>query len=206
MAKQRNTRERLIEATVEVLDEQGANALRLREVAERVGIAEPSIYKFFENKDALVEVASIVRYERGLLDLSAAFVRFIDAARSVDDFRAAVHTVMRAAFVEERAHLRSSRLSVLGLAQSRPDLAARLLVAQREANALLGRGFARSASMGWMRTDVSPASLAFWAYTVINGRVLVELDPERGEAEVWDHLSIEAVLATLEGRTPITEP
>lgn len=205
MARRSNSRARLIAATVEILDGQGASRLRLREVAERVGIAEPSIYKFFESKDALVEAASIVRYERGLLDLSAAFVRLIDEARSLDDFRAAVRTVMHAAFVEERAHLRSSRLSVLGMAQTRPELAARLLVAQREANALLGQGFSRAASMGWMRGDISPASLAFWSYTVVNGRVLVELDPERSEAEVWDRLSIEAVLATLEGHTALTE-
>jgi len=59
--------------------------------------------------------------------------------------------------------------------------------------------------MGWVRTDVPPTSLAFWAYTVVNGRVLVELDPERSEAEVWDRLSIETVLATLEGRAALDD-
>jgi len=205
MARRSDTRQRLVAAAVEILDEQGAGRLRLREVAARVGIAEPSIYKFFASKDALLVAASVVRYERGLLDLSAAFVRLIDEARTVDDFRAAVRTVMRAAFDDERAQLRSSRLSVLGMAQSRPELATQLLLAQQEADALLGRGLARAAAMGWVRTDVPPTSLAFWAYTVVNGRVLVELDPERSEAEVWDRLSIETVLATLEGRATLDD-
>jgi AcrR family transcriptional regulator len=203
MARRSDTRERLIEAAVEVIDERGVNRLRLREVAERVGIAEPSIYKFFTNRDALVIAASVVRYERGLLDLSVAFVRLVDEARSLDDLRAAVRTIMRAAFAEERARVRSTRLNVLGMAQTRPELAAELLVAQREASALLGRGLARAAAMGWIRADVDPAALAFWAYTVINGRVIVELDPERSGAETWDELSIEAVLATFEGRAAL---
>jgi AcrR family transcriptional regulator len=199
MPPRRNTRERLIDAAVDIIDERGAGRLRLRQVAEAVGIREPSIYKFFANKDALVVAASVRRYQRGLLDLTAAFGQAVGAATSRDDFRAAVRQAIRAAYAPERDHYRSARFSVVGMAQSRADLAEQLLAAQHEADVLLGEAFAVAARKGWVRTDIDPVVLAGWALSIVNARILLQLDPERRAAEDWDRLTTETILWTLEG-------
>jgi AcrR family transcriptional regulator len=202
MGRRGNTRERLVEAAVTLIDEHGVDRLRLSDVAAAVGIAEPSVYKSFASKDALVVAASIVRYERGLLDVSAAFVRLVEQAQSREDFRAAVRTTLQAAFDEKRAPLRASRLNVIDLAQNRPELAEQVLAAQRRTDEVLGAALARAAASGWIRSDVEPAALGLFAYTVINGRTIIELDPRRSHAAEWDRLAIECVLAAFEGAPP----
>jgi AcrR family transcriptional regulator len=206
MRRRSNTRERLLAAAVDLIDERGVDQLRMIDVAERVGITEPSVYKSFASKDALIVAASIVRYERGLLELFTAFVDRVDAARSRQEFRTALRDILETALDDQRAVVRATRLSALGLAQERPVLAEAILAAQRQADALLGEGLERAAAKGWVRTDVPAATLGFFAYTVVNGRHLVELDPERTHAAGWDRLAIDAVMASFEhGLDPITE-
>lgn len=199
MTRTRDTRERLIEAALELIDERGVIRLRLRDVAEKVGIQEPSIYAFFTNRDDLVVEASAARYQRGLLDLSAVFSGMVEAATSHEEFREAVTTVLSATFTEERVPFRAARIGVLALARTRPKLTARILRAQQEADEQLGAVLAEAARRGWVRDDVDPAILARWIIGLVNARVFLELDPQRCGAEDWDRLTIEALLRLMDG-------
>jgi AcrR family transcriptional regulator len=204
MARSSDTRERLIEAAVELIEEHGVTRLRLRQVAERVGIQEPSIYAFFRNRDDLVVEASAARYQRGLLDLSAVFARMLTTVTTRAEFRRAVGTVLGAAFTEERVPFRWARIGVLELARTRPRLAERLLHVQQEADEMLGATIADAARRGWVRTDVDPVTLARWIIGLVNARVFLELDPQRRGASDWDRLTTEAVLSMMEGDSPGT--
>jgi AcrR family transcriptional regulator len=199
MARRSDTRERLIAAAVELIDARGVGRLRLREVAAAVGIQEPSIYKFFRDKDDLVTTASVVRYQRGLIDLTKVFVRRVESSRTASEFTQAIDDTIRDAYVEERALYRSSRFDVLGMAQSQPELAALLLVAQHEADVLLASALRFAVARGWVRDDVDPLVLAHWAFSLINGRIFVELDPSRSSAAQWDRLTIDAIIQGLTG-------
>lgn len=53
-----STRDDLVRACADLIAEQGASALSLRKVAERVGIKAPSIYVHFASKEALLAQAS----------------------------------------------------------------------------------------------------------------------------------------------------
>jgi len=200
-ARSSGTRERLIAAAVELIDERGVTRLRLREVAEKVGIQEPSIYAFFRNRADLVDEASAARYQRGLFDLTAIFARMLEAATSREEFRAAVISVVTATFAEDRAPFRTVRIGVLTLARTRPELAERILHAQRAADEQLGEAIRTATTRGWVRQDVDPVTLARWIIGLINARVFLELDPERRGASDWDRLTTEAVLSMMEGDT-----
>jgi AcrR family transcriptional regulator len=202
MARTGDTRERLIEAALELIDERGVIRLRLREVAERVGIQEPSIYAFFKNRDDLVVEASAALYQRGLLDLSSVFAGMVESATSREEFREAVTTVLSATFTEERVPFRAARIGVLALARTRPKLTARILRAQQEADEQLGAVLAEAARRGWVRDDVDPAILARWIIGLVNARVFLELDPERSGAADWDRLTIEALLLLMDRDGP----
>jgi len=199
MAPRKNTRQRLIEAAVTLIEERGAHRLRLRDVAAAVGIQEPSIYKFFANKDALVVAASVVRFQRGLLDLAKVFAASVDAAPDKAAFQDIVRRIMATTTSEERSRFRSTRFSVLGMAQARPELAEQLVVAQHEANVALGEALTTAAERGWIRSDVEVTALAGWLIAVINARVLLELNPARPHADTWDRLTLDAVLGALDG-------
>jgi len=202
MARPNDTRKRLIEAAVALIEERGVTRLRLREVAERVGIQEPSIYAFFRNREDLVDEASAARYQHGLLDLSAVFAGMIAAAADREEFRTAVSTVLAATFKEERVDFRWARVGVLALARTRPNLAIRILRAQQEADEQLGAAIREAAARGWVRADVDPVLLARWIIGLVNARVFLELDPQRAGSAHWDQLTSEAVLSMMEG--PVT--
>jgi AcrR family transcriptional regulator len=66
----------IVEAARELLEQEGRDALSMRQLAERVGIRAPSIYKHFTGKDAL-EAALI---SIGLREQGALFEAALDAS------------------------------------------------------------------------------------------------------------------------------
>ncbi|MEA2364746.1 MAG: hypothetical protein QOI32_258 [Thermoleophilaceae bacterium] len=57
-------RAEIVAAALELLEQEGAEALSMRRIAERVGIRAPSIYKHFPNKEALEAAMISVGFER----------------------------------------------------------------------------------------------------------------------------------------------
>jgi AcrR family transcriptional regulator len=53
-----NTRARIVECAAELLREQGASAVTTRAVAQAAGMQAPTIYRFFEDKDALLDAVA----------------------------------------------------------------------------------------------------------------------------------------------------
>ncbi len=62
------TRERILEATLQVLDEDGDTGLRLVRVAELAGLTTGAIYGTFESREALIASAHVERLRRWTFD------------------------------------------------------------------------------------------------------------------------------------------
>lgn len=58
------TRERILDATVELLREHGPEGLSIRAIAEQVGMSHMSLYTYFENRDALISALRERQRER----------------------------------------------------------------------------------------------------------------------------------------------
>ncbi|WIY00573.1 TetR/AcrR family transcriptional regulator [Amycolatopsis mongoliensis] len=59
MVKNRSeTREHIVETAARLLDGEGAAALTIRAVAQAAGLQAPAIYRFFEDKDALLDAVA----------------------------------------------------------------------------------------------------------------------------------------------------
>lgn len=61
--KRERTRQRLIEATVEVIREKGYNRTSLEEVARRAGMTRGAIYNNFKDKEDLLLAAAVTRWK-----------------------------------------------------------------------------------------------------------------------------------------------
>ncbi len=70
----------LVDEAVKLLEEGGAEAFTLRELARRVGVNHRAVYRHFEDKRALLAVVA----ERGYRALSAAMQQAIEATGSRD--------------------------------------------------------------------------------------------------------------------------
>jgi AcrR family transcriptional regulator len=79
-------REEIVAAALELLEQEGAEALSMRKIADRVGIRAASIYKHFPNKEALEaamisvgfarQAAEFERADGGLAGLAAVYRDF----------------------------------------------------------------------------------------------------------------------------------
>ncbi|MGD1993358.1 MAG: TetR/AcrR family transcriptional regulator [Anaerolineae bacterium] len=73
-------RERILAATVELLKDQGPEALSMRAIAERVGMSHMALYTYFENRDALM--ASLRQRQRERM--AARHAKIMERAESGD--------------------------------------------------------------------------------------------------------------------------
>lgn len=200
------TRERLVEAAAAVIEEGGESAIRLRDIATKVGVAEPSIYHFFKNRDDLVAAAQEHRFVRQQAQIRRFFAERVGAARTRADFLDVVRaTVDDALALGDRVAVRRGRMNVLGSAQSRPALARRLAALHHEASQELAGPIRRAQQSGWIRADLDAEALASWTMSMANARIFIELDPDRIEGpfgQHWNAIAVEAVLAVIGAPSP----
>ncbi|HEX6241259.1 MAG TPA: TetR/AcrR family transcriptional regulator [Polyangiales bacterium] len=153
-----NLRRALLDATLQLLGEEGPDTFSLREVARRVGVDHRAAYKHFEDRAALLAALATEGYEallaavRGALagaTTDAAGARLIVAAQATMQFavdHAALYRLMSGPRLNE-----GSRFPALEQA-----LLDNMVELQRE----ISRGVA---SHEFVELDVLEASIAFWA-------------------------------------------
>ncbi|HKE98257.1 MAG TPA: TetR/AcrR family transcriptional regulator [Actinomycetes bacterium] len=91
----------IVQAARELLEQEGAEALTMRRLAERLGIRAPSLYKHLPDK-AAVEAAVIAT---GLVDVAAALEAALAAARSAGTEPLAALAAAYRAFALAHPHL-----------------------------------------------------------------------------------------------------
>lgn len=181
-----NSRGRLLEAAIEVIEREGEAALRVDAVAEKAGVTKPSIYHFFHDRDGLIVAAQAERYYRSLfigvrqLDLDALL-----GTASHDEYIEMLRATFLAAMSTDGVEQRRVRAQALGSAVTRPALRAAILEVHREVVATLTRVLAHGQERGWLRSDFSPSALSSWWFGISAGRHLVEEYSEYADAAAW---------------------
>jgi AcrR family transcriptional regulator len=78
MMRQTNTKERILDCAIDLFSEKGYKEVSVREIAAAVGIRAASLYKHYENKEAILEsifslfraiMAETQQYEKEMLQL-----------------------------------------------------------------------------------------------------------------------------------------
>lgn len=198
MGRTIDTRGRILETTIQYIDQSGEHLVRLRDIADTVGIKEPTIYHYFENREALLEAAQIERYRRSYLEMTTPLRLAVEMADTREEFQVAIRKVFEWSYKPNREQVRAIRAHVMGLAQRSPSMA----VAVRAVNAEICEGvaeiFTKALSHNWMRTDLDPIALAYWSIGQLNGRVMAEMDPTQVDLPSWDFISIQAVMGLID--------
>ena len=193
----KNTRERMLEVAMAIIEEHGEAGMRVRDVAMRTGVSYASLYHFFGSREGLVLAAQIERYERELRWVSEEFTRRVSACISPEEFSSALIKMLDQSFDLSRSSFRMTRVNVLGSCQGRPELTAVIAEAQRRADRAIATALERPQRMGWIPADLDLGMFATWYHGQLNGRVLVELDPEQSRGTEWDRISRRATLSVL---------
>ena len=194
-----DTRTRILEAAMSVIEDTGEGALRVQKIAESVGVREPSVYHFFKNREELVEAAHVERYRRSHLEMVQPFQAGAALSDSAEDFRRIVKKILSLVYAVEREHIRSTRMSVMGAAQSSPTIAEAIRQINFDIHSRIADVLATAQEKNWIRKEVDPLAAAYWINGQILGRVMAEMDKERVDLDKWNDVSETAVLYFLFG-------
>jgi AcrR family transcriptional regulator len=190
---------KLLEATMTAIAENGEGAVRVQKIAESVGVREPSVYHFFKNREALVEAAHIEMYRRSHVAMVEPFQAGAALADNAEDFQRIVKKILSLVYTAEREHIHSTRMSVLGAAQTSPTIAEAIKQVNFDVFSRIADVLATAQEKNWIRKEVDPLAAAYWINGQILGRVMAEMDKDRVDLDKWNQVSETAVLYFLFG-------
>lgn len=189
MSKGASTRDRLLAATIEMIDHEGEVGVRVDTVAEIAGFTKPVVYHHFGDREGLIVAALTERYFRtlnvGFAETKVAAAR----CRSVEEFKNLMRAWVDSFATVEGEQRRRLRIEALGAGVARPALQASLAEANRRQAAELAGVLQIAKEEGWFSVDVSPRDLAVWWIGVILSRHLVEIDPDHFQPEQWNSIT-----------------
>lgn len=186
-----------MDATIEVIATRGDAAVRLVEVASAAGITQSSIYYFFPTREALVVAAHRERYRRAVAETLESFESAISGAVSLEGFREGAIRALEFAFSDDRRNARLIRMALLSKAVTNDELRREVNEAAYQGHMVLAEILERAQRAGWIRTDVSALTLAVWVRSMIFGRLVLEVDPERYDGAEWNRLALSSFVRTL---------
>ena len=191
--------EAILELAIRVIDEHGEPGIRVQELADEVGVAITTLYRFFDNREGLIAVAQVERYMRKMRSDVDAWRTCLDGAETAEEFRAGVERILSAFGDPDWAERRLQRVNVIGATQSRPHLQAKIAEFQDEVIAEVTGLFAPPQRRGWLRGDLHLPTFAMWLMGQFLNRVLIEVGDTRSDDEEWNRMTRDAVLFTMFG-------
>jgi len=195
-----DSRERILEATIALIEANGEAGLRLEQVAENAAVAKRSIYHFFGDREGLIVAAQAER----IINMMASEINFVlDGLLDCVEPEAYVQLVLTAAFraVANGKERRRLRLQVLGSADTRPNL--RHIV--QESHCAYVEQLAKMAAFGqrrgWVQSTYSAAQLAEFWFAMLVGRYVTETYADEATQRATGHAIVDAISYMMFGRT-----
>jgi AcrR family transcriptional regulator len=194
-----DVRSQMIDAAIEMMEVTGEASVRVAKVAEKVGVTEPLVYHHFKNRAALVTAAYAEWYKR-CQDLEVPIDQLMAMVTNQEEYERAVRASLTWSYQPERVAARGVRLSVIGAAQTDPELATAVNEINRRFLTSLAQATEYAQGQGWVRKDLDPMATAYWLHGQINGRVIAEMDEGCIDLAIWDEISFDAIFSLIRPR------
>ena len=187
---------RLIDSTLFMIDRDGIDGARLRDIVEHAGMTTGSLYWFFKNRRALINAAlaeRFVRKMRNLTDLVAD--AFILNADSSDPFLI-LNEITVQPDLPDRINARAERVQVLAAALEDPVLAKHVADIQRQLLNQISDIVKEAQIKKIVRADVDPYSVAVMMQSTAIGLASIDLAKDlMPDLTAWNDLMNIVVLA-----------
>jgi AcrR family transcriptional regulator len=182
-------RVKLLDAAEALLLEQDAHQLRLNDVLTGAGVARNTLYKHFKDLESLAEEALLRGFVRNVELDAQAISGALSRCQNEDDFRKAMSAITRASQSADRAPRRMLRIKLLAMASSRPALGERVAAVQADMTERLADEFRAAQEKGYVRSDFTARTAAFFIQSYTIGRVLLDVEPHTKKDETdWINL------------------
>lgn len=187
----------MLEAAIDIIETDGEAGVRVDVVADAAGVAKPTLYHFFKNRDGLIVAAQAERYRRSILYGFPTVGELVRACRSREEFTAVLRNLIRSFGLDEGKRRRRVRIQVLGSAASRPLLRAEIEAVETEAADEFARVFGIAQQRGWISAEVDLAIVAWWWFGVILGRHVVDSVLDEEQSDKWTDITLRALTAVI---------
>ena len=170
-----STRQRLIDATLEVITEHGVEAVKVVDIAERADTTTGSLYWFFKSRRGLVNAAlaeQFAKQMRIVIDVIAAVMEQGDI--TIDMLFEQRFDVSDPKLVTARRQ----RIDVLAAALSDPELRTEVAAIQREVIQAATKVVEDAQARGFARTDIDAYSYALYIQSMTVGFAIADLAPD----------------------------
>ena len=182
------TRIRLLETAVEMLDEFDEIDVTAAEILRRTGIARGSLYHFWDSIGELVEEAYIVRYSRYVAKSGAVISELLAKSSSKEELLAGLKEVTALTQDPARSRNRYERARILGMAEKHEKFRKALGKVQGELTDQFTEQFKLAQDKGWFNKDFDPraAAVLIQAYTL--GKIVDDVVDTPMDPRAWNSL------------------
>ncbi len=189
--------QRILERTIQVIEESGEAAIRTNPIAFECGVTPPILYRAFTSREGLIVAAQAERYRRST-EVSAKFLYdSIARADSRESLIANVSSLLDFVFSKDRAENRRLRVEVIGSSVSRPQLRELIASIDQEYSVSIALAYQPAVEKGWMSSGKNLEAIALWAQGLLNTRYMVDAAASDEDANTWNELTRQSILSAL---------
>jgi AcrR family transcriptional regulator len=183
----------ILDATVALIEQGGESAVRLRAIAQRVGITQPTLYHYFSDRETLIIAAHARRLKVNLATTINPFLAAVRNCTTQEEFLEVLLGVYYHSYQPDRVVVREVRAELIGASIQREKLRIEVI---NELNSSLAEAvdaiqFAKD--KGWLRPDIDTRAFALFNLSLISSLVFPEIQKDGTLTDHWKQLAIEAI-------------
>jgi AcrR family transcriptional regulator len=171
------TPERILDAVSEQLERTGIAGLRLRDVADLLHVSVPSLYRFFEDREAMIAAAYVRDFAlQTFLDLDELSAIFA-SAETQEDYEKALRRIIEHVFSDERSRGRWRKLAAMAATRHDPVLMEQIGTVQAQFTARIAELYEKVQHKGWITTPINPLAFALAVQGLAMGPLFADVAP-----------------------------
>ena len=187
---------RLIDSTLFMIDRDGVDGARLKDIVEHADMTTGSLYWFFKNRRALINAALAERYVRKMRTLTNLVTEAFSHGADVNDPLLIMSEITVQPNLPDRVDARAERVQVLAAALEDPVLAKHVADIQRQLLKQISEIVKEAQIQKFIRSDVDPYAVAVMLQSTAIGLASVDLAKDlMPDLTAWNDLMNIVVLA-----------
>ena len=187
---------RLIDSTLFMIDRDGVDGARLKDIVEHADMTTGSLYWFFRNRRALINAALAERYVRKMRTLTNLVTEAFSHGADVNDPLLIMSEITVQPNLPDRVDARAERVQVLAAALEDPVLAKHVADIQRQLLKQISEIVKEAQIQKFIRSDVDPYAVAVMLQSTAIGLASVDLAKDlMPDLKAWNDLMNIVVLA-----------
>ncbi len=176
----------VLDAVAERLMSADESLIRIPEICEATGVNYGSVYHHFGSREGVIDAAYDMMFTALAEEGVTALRQVNDSVGSFEEYVVALQGMVGAfASGPERRARRGLRVRVVAASMMRPELKARIGLAQARLTEELMRIVEFGQERDWLRKDMSARSIAVFVQVMLVGRTLDDISAEPIDDGEW---------------------